>query len=83
MEHTLISIKNGTSLLSAFLIYFPDRWDSILKISKAAEAHIGRTSFSRNRRRWILTVANDELPAKLKQNRESILIYAENAEVHS
>ncbi|RHX94442.1 hypothetical protein DLM76_10210 [Leptospira yasudae] len=70
----------GASLLSAFLIHFPDRWESILEISKIPNYTEAAFRSLETAKRWALTVVNDELAAKLKQHRKamewiSILVY--------
>ncbi|TGK31757.1 hypothetical protein EHQ12_14795 [Leptospira gomenensis] len=58
----------GASLLSAFLIHFADRSESILEISKSPKYTTAVLRSLETAKRWALTVVNDELAAKLKQN---------------
>nr|WP_061218715.1 tetratricopeptide repeat protein [Leptospira weilii] len=58
----------GASLISALLIHFPDRWESILEISKIqkyTKAVYRSLETAKNR---TLGVTNDPLAGKLKQN---------------
>lgn len=58
----------GASLVSAFLIHFPDQWESILEISKVKINTIGTLHSIETAKTWALNVANNPLAAKLKQN---------------
>ncbi|WP_078128490.1 hypothetical protein [Leptospira alexanderi] len=62
----------GASLLSAFLIYFPDRWESILEISKIQKYTKVVYRSLETAKNWALTITNDPLAGKLKQNQQAM-----------
>ncbi|OMI18148.1 hypothetical protein BUQ74_06405 [Leptospira weilii serovar Heyan] len=61
----------GGAILSAFLIYFPDRWESILEISKISKYTKAVYRSLETAKRWALTVT-DALATKLKQNKNAM-----------
>ncbi|RHX87236.1 tetratricopeptide repeat protein [Leptospira stimsonii] len=60
--------SGGASLISALLLYHPNQWESILEISKIQRYTIGVLRSVETAKNWALTVVNDPLSAKLKQN---------------
>ncbi|MBM9577442.1 hypothetical protein JWG45_09780 [Leptospira sp. 201903070] len=62
----------GASLISALLLYHPNRWESILEISKIQKYTIGVLHSVETAKNWALTVINDPLAAKIKQNRKAM-----------
>ncbi|AOP33346.1 hypothetical protein A0128_05500 [Leptospira tipperaryensis] len=62
----------GASLISALLLYHPNRWESILEISKIPKYTIGVLHSVETAKNWALTIINDPLAAKLKQNRKAM-----------
>lgn len=62
----------GASLVSAFLIHFPDQWKSILEISKVKTNTIGTLHSIETAKTWALNVTNNPLAAKLKQNQKTM-----------
>nr|WP_244947478.1 tetratricopeptide repeat protein [Leptospira weilii] len=61
----------GASLISALLIHFPDRWESILEISKIQKDTKAVYRSLETAKRWALTVT-DALATKLKQNKNAM-----------
>ncbi|MDV6234546.1 hypothetical protein CH379_002755 [Leptospira ellisii] len=59
----------GASLLSAFLVFYPELGESILEISKIPKHTAVVLRSLETAKRWALTVVNDPLAAKLKQDR--------------
>ncbi|MBM9501664.1 hypothetical protein JWG44_15525 [Leptospira sp. 201903071] len=71
-DRKLPEYAGGADLISAILLYHPDRWEGILEISKIQKYTIGALRSIETAKNWALTVTDDPLASKLKKNRNAM-----------